>query len=224
VRRSTYLHTGLSELDRMAARLPFDLDDGAAVGALYQRWIRKRRGKARYQIDLWTYCYVRRYFLIRFVHTSRTYTNADVDYVVERAFSRIESKRSTLREETRYPHWVTVVCRNTYLNFISRHPDHVGVDRVAEPEWIEDEMLRVHDDAIRASALAAAIERLPNYLQSVIRMKLVEGLEYQVIGDRTGAPTASVRAYVHKALVRLRRDTELLTVLGYGLSPQGSEG
>ncbi len=206
----------------MAAKLPFDLDDGAAVGRLYLKWDRRATSMRRYQLDLWTYIFVRRYFLIRFVRPGADYTMADVEEVVEQAYRRVEQKRSSLREKELYPNWVSVVCRRTFLNFVSRNPPRVRMDRVAEPAGQEDDLLRLHDDAIRASALDAAIARLPGYLQTVIAMKLIQDLAYPVIAERTGAPLASVRAYVHKALVRLRADEDLIAVLGYETPSTGS--
>lgn len=218
-----HIRKDLNDLDALIRKLPFALDDGEEVGRLYARWLRRPDRRTSYLIDLWTYCYVRRYFLTRFVRWPYSLAGSDLELNVERAYRKIEASRSGLREPERYPHWVIVICRNTFLNFVSRRKDHVSVEKVAEPAGDDDEgLLALHDDAVRASALDAAISRLPRYLQQVAAMRLRDGLDYEVIRERTGAPIASVRAYLHKALVHLRQDPHFLRVLGYGSRRPGS--
>jgi RNA polymerase sigma factor (sigma-70 family) len=219
----SHLRKDLKDLDSLIRRLPFDLDDGEAVGQLYGEWVQHGRAQAGYLVDLWTYCYVRRYFLIKFMRSDAAYTGADLEMVVERSFLRIAAKRDTIREQHKYANWVIVVCRNTYLNYVSRQPDFLPLDRVAEP-GAEDEMLvELHDDAMRATALEAAIARLPAHLREIAWMKLVDGLEYEDIEQRTGITVPSARAYVHKALTRLRNDARFLTILGYEAGESGSK-
>ena len=205
----------LSRLDGLIRQLPFDLDDGAAVGALYAEWKAAPGKRNQYLIDLWTYCYVRRYFLVKFVRSEGGYSSGDLEMVIERAFKKISIGRETVREATRYPNWVVVVCRNTFVNFVTRQPDHVPVDRIAEPRVDPEPLDALHDQAIRASALDAAIRRLPAWLRVVARLRLVDGLAYEVIQERTGIPVPSVRTYANKAVMRLRQDKALLRGMGY---------
>jgi RNA polymerase sigma factor (sigma-70 family) len=219
----SHLRKDLKDLDSLIRRLPFDLDDGDAVGRLYAEWNQNRRTQTGYLIDLWTYCYVRRYFLIKFIRSDAAYTGADLEMVVERSFLRIARKRETIREQHKYANWVIVVCRNTYLNYVTRQPDFVPMDRIAEPGAEDELLIELHDDAMRATALEAAIVRLPAHLREVAWMKLVDGLEYDDIEQRTGIAVPSARAYVHKALTRLRNDSRFLAILGYDPGASGSK-
>jgi len=192
-------------IDRLAKRLPFPLDAVDAAGAVFARWRDSGRLRDQRTVDLWTYCYVRRYFLVRFAREP-AFGVSELEDVVERAFRRIETGRSALREPERYARWVTVVCRRTYLNFVSRRTDLTPVDRIAEPEAAEPSPETVHDRAGTMAALVAAVGRLPGFLQTCARMRFVEGCDYDEIAVRTGRPVATVRAYTHKAVVRFRRD------------------
>lgn len=205
----------LSRLDGLIRQLPFDLDDGAAVGALYAEWKAAPDKQNQYLIDLWTYCYVRRYFLVKFVRSDAGHSSGDLELVIERALQKIAAGRETIRDASRYPNWVVVTCRNIFVNFVTRQPDHIPVHRIAEPR-VDPELLdALHDEAIRASALDAAIRRLPAYLRAVARLRLVKGLAYEVIQERTGIPVPSVRTYAHKAVARLRQDKAFLRGMGY---------
>ena len=46
----------------VARHLPFSLDDVSAVNRTFVRWLDKRRRRDGRLIQLWTYCYVHRYF------------------------------------------------------------------------------------------------------------------------------------------------------------------
>lgn len=218
-----YLHADLSRLDGLVRQLPFDLDDGAAVGSLFAEWRRSSRPRARHLLDLWTYCYVRRYFLVKFVRSAEHSTASDLEMVIDRAFKKVADNRKSIKDPERYPRWVIVVCRNVFVNHVTRQPAHISVDRIAEPSEEPDDVGRLHDEAIRATALDTAIERLPRHLREVARLRLAGELDYEVISDRTGLPVPSVRAYLHKAVVRLRRDRRFLDSLGYDRPPPGSD-
>jgi len=140
---------------------------------------------------------------------------------------------------------VSVVCRNTYLNHRrSRKPTYslddpttglvavagdgilpgaVGVgERLAfRPDGIvaEPDAAEVERDSLAAvEAVANAIERLPGYLRDVARMKLLDGYTYEQISAELDRPPPILRAYFHRALLRLRKD-RLLVEFFYGEAP-----
>ncbi|NNE71551.1 MAG: sigma-70 family RNA polymerase sigma factor [Rhodothermales bacterium] len=218
-----HLHSDLSRLDGLVRQLPFDLDDGEAVGALFTEWRRSRRRRSAHLLDLWTYCYVHRYFLLKFVRAAEGSTAGDLEMVIDRAFRKVSENRASVKDPRRYPHWVTVICRNVFVNHVTRHPGHISVDRIAEPAQPPDTLEAIHDDAIRAGALDGAINRLPRHLRIVARLRLVQDLAYEVISERTGIAVPSIRAYVHKALLRLRKDRRFLEAMGYEHQLPGSD-
>jgi RNA polymerase sigma factor (sigma-70 family) len=119
---------------------------------------------------------------------------------------------SSIASADRYAHWVSVVCRNTYLNFLRSRP------RTAN-EPIDDE-LSSFIDPIRAlqttqlrQTLCASIDRLPAFLSVVARLRFVDQKSYQEIGQATGKPVPVIRAYAHRAAIRLRADARLVEAL-----------
>lgn len=218
-------HPELLGIDRLARRLPFALDAVDAAGEAFARWKRTGRKRDLVPVDLWTYCYIRRYFLVRFAREP-SFGVSELEDVVERAFRRVEEGRSSLRAPERYARWTTVVCRRTYLNFVSRRRELTPVDRIAEPEADEPSAEILHDRAGTVRVLLTAIARLPSFLQPYARLRFVEGLEYDEIARRTGRPAATVRAYAHKAVLRFRADGRLMRYVreraGYESGPGGS--
>lgn len=199
-------------LDALIARLPFHIDDVDAVNDCYVRWFETPSDEDRYVIDLWTYCFIRRYFLIKLVQES-SMGPADFDDLVDRTFRKVESSEGRIRRPGHYASWVSVVCKNTFLNYLRDRKHSVsleeepGVQVAAEPApiYVDAGYVRL--------ALHRAIERLPRYLRECVRLRFVEGLSYEEISARTGFPLPRIRSYINKAMKRFRQDDRLLSYL-----------
>lgn len=199
----------LERLDAVAAHLPFHLSETDQVNAAFSRWREEGAEEARRIVDLWTYCYIRRYYLVKFMRDPAP-SASDLDALVERAYVKVEEHRIGIRDPGRYAHWVSVVCRNTFLNHLRRRRPHVSLDEEGGPVLVSEELPAPPDFAFVLQVVLAAIARLPAYLQEVSRLRFVERRSYEQIGEATGKPLPIIRSYVHKALARLRQDPELL--------------
>lgn len=208
----------LPELDDLVRRLPFRLDALDEVGALFERWLARPGEGDEYLLTLWTYCYVRRYFLVRFAREP-SFTGGDLEEVVELTYRRIEENKRQIRSPVRYARWVVVVCRNTYFSFVSHRPERLSIDRIAEPEADVDDLETWHEGAGLRSALVAAVDRLPSFLRPYATLKFLEGLEYETVAVRMARDVPTVRTYVHRAVMRLRKDRRFMRwihdTLGY---------
>ena len=202
--------TELTSLETLASTLPFDLDQSDRVNEAFVAYMEDRLSQHKTLIDLWTYCYVRRYFLIKFIR-ERTFQVSELDQVVEQAYRKVDSSRSLIAHHDRYAQWVSVVCRNTYMNFVSRRqaltsllPSH---DFPLPPKVGSD--LDVNAGAIH-EALRRAIQELPEFLQSTARMRFVENLTYEEISRIVGKRIPTIRSYIHKICQRFRKDRQLM--------------
>jgi len=202
-------HPELLGIDRLARRLPFALDAVDRAGEAFARWRTTGKRRDLETVDLWTYCYIRRYFLVRFAREP-SFGVSELEDVIEKAFRRVEEGRGSLHAPERYARWTTVVCRRTYLNFVSRRRELTSVDRIAEPAVDGPSAETLHDRAGTMRVLLGAVARLPRFLQPYARLRFVDGLEYEEIAERTGRPVATVRAYAHKAVIRFRSDGRLM--------------
>ena len=208
------LRKDLARLDRLAEELPFALDDAKAVGACFRRSTRFLPGQSTRQVAVWTYCFIRRYFVVRFLAAVVDGTGADLEYLIERAYRKVERGRDKVKDPLRYSHWVGVICRNTWRNHRSRFRSHTPLVLVAEPRVREPDAMDYHDRAVQHRILTECIAQLPAAVGRVAKMRLLSGMEYATIAEVLGLPVATIRSYMHKAVKALRAQDLLLTALG----------
>ncbi len=103
--------------------------------------------------------------------------------------------------------WLFAVCRNRALD-VSRKEQRVNAlstpappGAFAEPQPGPEAMVEIHEAERRA---AAAIDRLPDDLREVIRLKFQDGLSYKEISAVTGKTVSRVGVQIHTAMQALR--------------------
>ena len=211
-------HLDLHSLDELALRLPFGLDACAEVNTAYGAHVRAPTKESAKLVDLWTYCFIRRYYLMKFIRENG-FQSCELESVVEQTYRKVERGRTRLKQHDRYAQWVSVVCKNNFINFVTRRSHVVTFDAtemisdvnrdptdlMPESEWVDPSV----DAGMLYVALARAIEHLPNFLHHVARMWFVEQLSYEEISRLTGHSMATVRAYIHKVCTRFRKDPGL---------------
>ncbi|WP_054683671.1 RNA polymerase sigma factor [Rhodothermus marinus] len=199
------VHDELGGLEALAARLPFHPDDQAAVVALYERWCTSRHPKDLRLLELWLYCFVGRYFMIRMLR-ERHLSEVELEQLIGDTFLRLRRQLDSVREVDRFVSWVGTACRNAFLNYLRnlrRRP-------IPEPDDPPFEAHLVREDLARLlPVLAAAVERLPDFLREVARLALLEGLTYHEISRRLKRPPGTIRVYLSRAFRRLRQDPAL---------------
>ena len=210
----------LRQLDAVAVRLPFAVDDYGAASAAFARWRESRADRDRETVDLWTYCYVQRYFLLRFARESAAPASA-FDETVTTAFRRVHASYETVRDATRFAHFVSVVCVNTFRNYRRGRRAFEAVDEALADA--PSEPAEAGDAPIVRRSVATAIEALPEAVREIARLRLLERLEYPDISARTGLAVPSARAYVSKALRRLRDDPHLRALYYRDVVPPDAE-
>lgn len=202
-------HSSFDSLDALASSLPFHVDDVASANETYTRWRARHEPNDRDVVQLWTYCFIRRYFLVKFVQES-SYGSADLDELIDKTFRKVEGSESKVRYPSRYASWVSVVCKNTFRNYLRDRRHSVSLDDRASTLLVGEMPATYNDVGLVHQALVRAIDRLPAYLRPCVRLRFLDGLSYREISDRTGHPLPRIRAYVYKAIQRLRDDDELL--------------
>ena len=205
-------------VDAVAAHLPFALDDIEAANAAFLRWHAGTDDAALRTVELWTYCFVRRYFLVKFIKEPPA-SASDLEAIVEKTFVKIERKRATVRQPDRYASWVSVVCKRTYLNYVRDRKRLQSLDDEYAPVLVADAPEPVVDDAsVLLQVLLAAIARLPPFLQEVAHLRFVKEYDYVQMHAVTDRAVPTLRAYVNKAATALRKDAHLAELLGRELA------
>ena len=201
--------TELSSLETLASRLPFRLEEVEQVNEVFTSYLTEGTHQQKVLIDLWTYCYVRKYYLIKFLK-KESFQVSELDMLVERTYQKVERARSQVHRPERYAQWVSVVCRNTFFNFVSRRKAVYGLDAMNIEPQTQPHTLDLESDAASLHvSLMRAIEDLPEFLQATARMKFVEGLSYEEISRIVGKRVPTIRSYVHKICRRFRKNEAL---------------
>ena len=206
------LSTALSKLEKLLEKLPFHLDDIEEANARYEMWQKTGRIEDRKIIDLWTYCFVWRGLLVKFsTHTKAN--DSDFDMLVAEVYERVVDRRHTLRKLNKYASWVSVICRNVFVNYIRKQKvnipfdDNISSGIIAEPENY------YADTTLLIQVLEKAIRRLPAYLQDIAMLRILENRTYEEISLKTGKRIQIIRTYMNKAKKRLRNDEALVVFI-----------
>jgi len=200
----------LGGLEALAARLPFHLDDQEAVVALYERWCSSRHPKDLALLELWLYCFVGRYFMVRILREPHL-SEVELEQLIGNTFLRLRCQLDSVRERDRFVSWVGTACRNAFLNYLrnlQRRPIPEPDDSPFEGPEAEARLAR-EDLSRLLPVLAAALERLPDFLREAARLALLEGLTYHEISRRLKKPPGTIRVYLSRAFRRLRQDPAL---------------
>jgi len=197
----------LEHLAPLVARLPFPLDDTGAVNALFMRWRATKGDGDLATIQLWAYCYYRRYFTVKFVREGIG-DAPELEAVISKAYDRLCKHLDEVRQPERFNHWASVICRNTLLNFLRRHRTHGRLKEEGVPDPTPSGSDEI-DRQIVIEALQRAISSLSPTLRDVARLRLLEGRSYEEVSAATGLSCPTARVYAARALQRLREDAGL---------------
>lgn len=136
---------------------------------------------------------------------------ADYDKMIAECFKKVAKGRRSLGASQKYANWVSVICKNTFLNYVRSKRQYVSVDRSYTQLYSSDESAEAGiDTRLLTAALNQAIDRLPTFLRTIATRRIVEEQDYKTIAEETGKSIPTIRSYVNKALMRLRRDKRFI--------------
>jgi RNA polymerase sigma factor (sigma-70 family) len=201
--------------DEVAAALPFHVDDYEHANEAFMRWRAVGDPQARQIVELWVFCYTRRYFIAKFCGDSG-FNPADFERPVGDAFRRVMERLDEVQDPDRFVNYVSVVCRSVYVNFRRRmgrsRRVHLPPEAIPEPVSPSADPFDEYDRLLLRQAIERAIERLPDSLRTIAQLRLLRGRSYEEIEDETGHSLPTLRSYFSKALQKLRDDEALRDV------------
>lgn len=199
----------LASFRDVAAALPFALDDVEAVNACSVRWHENGDPREKQTMDVWAYCFTRRYFVLK--QRDRRQIQTAHEELVERAYRNVIDKVEQLKNPDRFASWVSKICKNTYINFL-RRTHHVTVVEDIEiyGEAVDHNTSQRLDLEEFVRALAMAIAMLPEFSREIAERRLLKKQSYKQISQDLERPIATVRTYAHRAVHALRKNPRLL--------------
>lgn len=201
----------LSKIQPILDRLPFHYENADAVNAVFQRWRAHSNEADKQLVETWAYAYIYMFFIQKRTSNQLESVSAVSEGIQDALLSVLE-KKNTVRNPDRFAHWVSVVCRNAFLNLVRDTPEHTSID--ATPMQLkEDTSDRPSiDSELIADVVHDAIDQLPNYLQVPARLYFLEGRSFQSISEEVDKSVATVRVYKQRAMQRLQQN-EILSEL-----------
>jgi len=201
-----------SHLDRLVAHLPFPLDDIDRANQAFATWQESGQRDDEKVVAVWTYCFVMRYFLVKAVRGS-IYAASDLDALIAKVYKKVDQKRHTVKNPSRYASWVSVICKNTLINYVNRTRPEQSIHDESGPVLTAETSATYNDVGFVLQALHNAIDRLPAYLQETAKLHFLNACTYREISERIGKDVPTVRSYRHKVVRRFREDDRLLAFL-----------
>jgi RNA polymerase sigma-70 factor, ECF subfamily len=161
---------------------------------------------------------VRRYQRELFGYLRRYLGDADLaDDVFQTTFVQVFSKAGQFEAGRPVRPWLYAIATNQAIDAMrkaGRRPtvslEQIEVETEGEHRGLLD-MLEAreadpfdHADAAETRELVrACVDRLPEFLRSVVVMAYYQGLKYQDIADALGIPLGTVKSRLHAALIKL---------------------
>jgi len=107
--------------------------------------------------------------------------------------------------------WIYKIALNTARSEMARkgyRAPHVSLDEagldLADERAGEKRVAARLDEARRSTALAEALERLPDFMREVIVLRCSRELSFAEIAEVTGAPQGTLKSRFHRAVAALR--------------------
>lgn len=192
--------------------LPFSVDDVDAVNETFQRWRQTGSERDERCISMWTYCFTLRYFLAKSAQGNLR-NASDLDALVDKAYTKILDNRDSVRNAARYASWVSVVCKNVFLNYSRQDRREQSIDEDGGPTLTTEPSTSSYDAGFVTRLLETCIEELPEYLQETAHLYFIEGYTYEEISEEIDKPVPTVRTYKHKVVRRFRKNSKIAELL-----------
>ena len=204
-----------ANLQLITERLPFAIDDAETVNELYASCGDAPTRREKQHIELWTYGYVYRYMAAKYAGGSIRQMG-DMEQLVSTVYKKVQDGRSSIRNPDKYAHWVSVVAKNTFINYVNRSRVETTSIHEPQPPTLQQAGAVEEIDAnvgLMRTQLQAAIRRLPPYLRRVAELYYFEECTFKEIAEQIDKKVPVVRTYKSRALKALREDTRLQAVL-----------
>lgn len=199
-------------IQQVAKHLPFAPDDFKAANALFVRWKVHAQPADKRLVDIWTYCYIRRYFTAKFVRY--TFLPAtDLDAVISKADGYVRNQINAVKDAEKFAAWLSVVCKNVFIRYFEQHKSrtYASIDQVPEAYFSEPPAYASELEILQ-KMVEASISKLAPALQEIARLRILQHKEYGEIAEIIGKDVSTIRTYFHKITTALRKDETLLAL------------
>jgi len=192
-----------------------ELDNVEKVNSLYQSWRDSGKSEQLEGVTVWCYCWIRRYFVHKYVQ-KKIVSVANVEILIEEAFFSFYRKHSTLRNPLALSHWVAIASKYCFYNYIRSAysfefmPD--GYDEAGSVDFESDLHNSMEAKYFMDAILSLEVGALPDHIRLIIQKKIWDGKSYEEIAQETGYSVETARAYYSRGINALRNSKKLLSM------------
>lgn len=145
-------------------------------------------------------------FIVAYSMTRNRYEAMDI---VQEAWLKILRKSDSLRDTSKLTSWAKAVVTNTGLNVIRKkyRNNEVSLEAISAGEWVRSED-QLEELLLLRRVLWESLDSLPADLRTVLVNKFFDGLRDREIAERLSLPIGTVKAKIHRAKQRMRKQLE----------------
>lgn len=142
------------------------------------------------------------------MHMVARVVNDDMDReeLCQDVFVKVYEKLGTFHFDSKLSTWVATIAFRMAVNFAKKKKlDQVDIDEVSFK--VGEEINTVEDDDMK-SFILQMVDQLPLNYKTVLTLFYLDGFSYPEIVEVTGMPEGTVKNYIHRARLKLRKIVE----------------
>lgn len=137
--------------------------------------------------------------LMRVYATKVLGSDADADDVLQDVFIQAWDQLDRLTDPDAVRSWLMRMVSNRSIERIRRRKDHLNVDDWDAPSVARDSPERIVEVRLQMSALARAVDNLPEMQRQCWVLREVGGVAYSEIAEQLDVPISTVRGQLARA-------------------------
>lgn len=108
--------------------------------------------------------------------------------------------------KAKFSSYIITLCKNTYIDYYRKQKKYSNNVSIEETLINDDKNIEeVVIDGIYSKSIADEIEKLPEDQRIVIKLKYMEGLTLNEIGEKLELEPKTVKSRIHNGIVKLRK-------------------
>lgn len=130
----------------------------------------------------------------------------DVEDVLQNVFIKVYGGLKGYRGDAKLSTWIYRIARNEAVNTVRKVvPPSTPVDDVVVESPVRSQPDKQYDEKARREDLERALARLDENYRIVLELRYMGEMSYTEIGEAMGIPVGTVKTYIHRGKVALKR-------------------
>ncbi|MEO9870820.1 RNA polymerase sigma factor [Ekhidna sp.] len=141
----------------------------------------------------------------------------DREELCQDVFVKIFDKLSTFKFDSKLSTWIATIAFRAALNFAKKKKIvQVDIDQIA---FAIDDQKSITEEHDMKLFILKLVDQLPVNYKTVLTLFYLEGFSYPEIVDVTGMPEGTVKNYIHRARLKLKKIVEEQAIKEVALLP-----